>query len=66
MSAVATLVATVAAAAGAVALYRYIDGKSRAFRDALDDVRKHARAERQGEVIDYERDPASGVFKPKD
>ena len=66
MSAVATLVATVAAAAGAVALYRFVDGKSRAFRDALSDAHKRARSERQGEIIDYERDPASGVFKPKD
>ena len=66
MGAVTTLVATVAVAAGAVALYRFIDGRSRAFRNALDDVRKRAGAERQGEIIDYERDPASGVFKPKD
>lgn len=66
MGAVTTLVATVAAAAGAVALYRYVDNKSRAFRESLNEVRERARAERSGRVIDYERDPASGVYRPKD
>lgn len=66
MGAVTTLVATVAAAAGAVALYRYVDNKSRAFRQSLNEVRQRARSERGGHVIDYERDPESGVYRPKD
>ncbi len=65
MGAVTTLVATVAAAAGAVALYRFIDSKSREFRAVLSETKKRASAERAGKVIDYERDPESGVYKPK-
>ena len=66
MGAVTTLVATVAAAAGAVALYRYIDNQTREFRDVLSDAKKRASAKRPGKVIDYERDPVSGVYKPRD
>lgn len=69
MSAVAALAATVVAAVGAVAAYRYIDGRARAVRDAVDELRRHA-AGRAGEdvdprTIDYERDPSSGVYRPK-
>ena len=62
MGAVTTLVATVAAAAGAVALYRYVDKQTKDLRDAL----RGAREPNAGKpVIDYERDPESGVYKPK-
>lgn len=64
MSAVATLAATVVAAAGAVAIYRYVDKKTREFSDAVKSVRDGASSE--GRVIDYERDPSSGVYRPKD
>lgn len=60
MGAVTTLVATVAVAAGGVALYRFIDRQTRQFKDAI----KEARG-RDGAIIDYERDPDSGVYKPK-
>ncbi len=66
MSAVTTLVATVAAAAGAVALYRFAERRSRPLRDAIAELRKSSRAGAQGAVIDYEQDPDSGVFRPKD
>jgi len=65
MGAVTTLVATVAAAAGAVALYRFIDKQSRDFRAVLSEAKKRAAEQRAKIVIDYERDPVSGVYKPK-
>ncbi|MEM9619963.1 MAG: hypothetical protein AAF936_18565 [Pseudomonadota bacterium] len=61
MGAVTTLVATVAAAAGAVALYRFVDRQTREFKDALRDKTKRS----SDMIIDYERDPESGVYKPK-
>ncbi len=65
MGAVTTLVATVAAAAGAVALYRFIDKQSRDIRAVLSEAKKRADVQRSKVVIDYERDPDSGVYKPK-
>lgn len=65
MGAAATLATVVAAAAGGVALYRFLEGRKRAFRDALSDVRARANARRGDKIIDYERDPESGVFRPK-
>lgn len=66
MSAVTTLAASVAVAVGAAALYRYAERRSRPLRDAVSEMRKAARGEREsGAVIDYERDPESGVYKPK-
>lgn len=66
MSAVATLVATVAAAAGAVALYRVAERRSRPLRSAIAELRKSSRTSGAGAVLDYEQDPESGVFRPKD
>lgn len=66
MSAVTTLVATVAAAAGAVALYRFIDRQTKEFRNALSDVKKGGKSATSHKVIDFERDPVSGAFRPKD
>lgn len=64
MSAVTTLVATVAAAAGAVALIRVAEKRMRPLRKALNEMRKAA-SSTSGDVIDYEQDPESGVFRPK-
>ncbi len=64
MGAVTTLLATVAAAAGAVAVYRYADRKAQEMRDAFKSAQRRAGAA-STTVLDYERDPASGVFKPK-
>lgn len=66
MSAVTTLAATVAAAVGAVALYRYAERRTRPLRDAISEMRKAAKGEKPGAVIDYERDPESGVYKPRE
>ena len=66
MSAVATLAATIVAAAGAVAACRYVGRKTRAFREAVDELRERARGEPEAHIIDYERDPSSGVYRPKE
>lgn len=65
MSAVTTLAVTIAAAAGAVALCRYAEKRTRPLRAAIDEIRKTARAKGSDAVLDYEQDPDSGVFKPK-
>lgn len=65
MGAVTTLVATVAAAAGAVVAYRFIDNKRREFREIFTDGKKRG-DNGSATVIDYERDPESGVYRPKD
>lgn len=62
MGAVTTLAVTVAAVAGGVALYRFVDRQAKDLRDAIRDVK---RGPADGGVIDYERDPDSGVYKPK-
>lgn len=70
MSAVTALAASIAAAAGAVAIYRFIDRRSRPLRAALSELRREAgraaRGKPPADVIDYERDPVSGVYKPKE
>ncbi len=65
MSAVTTLAVTVAAAAGAVALFRFTERRTRPLRRTLDELRKTGEAKTAGAVLDYEQDPESGVFKPK-
>ncbi len=64
MSAVTTIVATVAAAAGAVAFVRFAERRTRNLRRAIVEVKKSA-AKSRGAVLDYEQDPESGVFRPK-
>lgn len=61
MGAVTTLVATVAAAAGAVAFYRFVDRQARGLKESL---RDKAGSEKKI-VLDYERDPDSGVYRQK-
>ncbi|MEO1252394.1 MAG: hypothetical protein AAFW81_08620 [Pseudomonadota bacterium] len=63
MGGVLTLAVSVVAAAGAVAAFRYLERK-RSEVETL--MRKSARAAR-GDVktLDYERDPATGVFRPR-
>lgn len=65
MSGVLTLAATIAAAAGAVAAYRFVDRKQREFSDMLKDVRRGGAGKDGGTVIDYERDE-DGVYRPRD
>lgn len=65
MGAAATLATVIAAAVGGVALYRFLERRNRNFREIFHDARARANARRGDKVIDYERDPASGVFRPK-
>ena len=63
MGSVLTLAATVAAAAGAVAAYRFIDRRRGGLGDFLRGGR--GRPENEDAVIDYEKDPETGVFRPR-
>ncbi len=65
MGAVTTLAVTIAAAAGGVALYRFVNRQRREFTEIFNQAKARAGGPRDGKVIDYERDPASGVYKPK-
>lgn len=65
MGAAATLATVVAAAAGGVALYRFLERRRRELRKIFNDARARAGARRAENIIDYERDPESGVFRPK-
>lgn len=65
MSGVLTLAASVAAAAGVIAVVRYVDKRKSILTDFLskrDDADKNT----SGTVLDYEQDPATGVFRPRD
>lgn len=63
MAEVTTVVAGVVAAVGAVAAYRYAKKRMKAFRSALRSV---ARGEKpEDAVIDFERDPETGVYRAK-
>ncbi|MEM8935918.1 MAG: hypothetical protein AAGC77_05880 [Pseudomonadota bacterium] len=63
MSTVATLALTVAATIGAVGLVRYAKKRARGMRDFIDEARRSSKGDAQ--TIEYEKDPESGIFKPK-
>ena len=65
MGAVTTLATVIAAAAGGVAIYRFIERRNRAFKKIFNDAKARAGGPRNERIIDYERDPESGVFRPK-
>ena len=65
MGAVATILTTIAATAGAVAAYRFVDGKRRELREFLREAQTQGRPQCGEKVVDYERDPETGVYKPK-
>ena len=62
MGGVLTAAATIAAAVGAAAAYRYIDRRRKGFGDVLRRVRD---GEKSGKIIDAERDPETGVYRPR-
>ncbi len=62
MGGVLTAAATIAAAVGAVAAYRYIDRRRQDFTDIL---RRVGDREQRGKVIDCEQDPETGVYRPR-
>jgi len=65
MSAVTTFAAMIAATAGGVALYRFAQRRKHALREYLRDSKVRANGRQSEMIIDYERDPESGVFRPK-
>ena len=63
MGGVAAIVTTVVATASAVALFRFAESKRQEIKDMLNQARRAG--DRDREIIDYERDPETGVYKPK-
>jgi hypothetical protein len=62
MGSVAGVLAGFVVIGGAVALVRAAGKRADALRKALEEIRRGAPA---GAVIDCERDPSTGVFRPK-
>lgn len=64
MSAMTGILAGLVTAAGALALYRYAERRARALRAAVGEMRRDPRrADRP--VLDFERDPDTGVYRSK-
>ena len=63
MGAISSIVAGFVVVGGAVTLYRFAKRKSAEFQDAVEEFRRSASGE--GGVIEFERDPATGVFRSK-
>lgn len=64
MNSVTGIIAGFLVIGGAVALYRFGARKAGDLRRAIDELRGEAKGP-AGEVLDFERDPATGVFKAK-
>lgn len=64
MNSVAGIVAGFIVIGGAVALYRFGARKAGELRRAIDELRGDARGP-DGDVLDFERDPATGVYKAR-
>ena len=64
MGALTGIIAGVAAVAGVAALYRLAERRARALRDAIEAARG-PRPQPGEPVIDFERDPATGVYRAK-
>lgn len=64
MSAVTGIVAGLVTAAGAVTLYRYAQRRAAELRERLEKSRTRS-ARPDAAVIEFERDPATGVFHAK-
>ena len=62
MSAVAGVLAGLVTAAGAVALYRYAERRTRSLCEQFN---AHAPTQRRPDVIDFERDPDTGVYRAR-
>lgn len=61
MGAVTGIVAGFVAVAGAVAIYRHLERRAREIASRVDDLR--GRPFRS--ILDFERDPATGVYRSK-
>lgn len=64
MNSVAGILAGFLVIGGAVALYRFGARKAGDLRRAIDEMTGEARGP-GGEVLDFERDPSTGVFRAK-
>jgi hypothetical protein len=64
MNSVAGIVAGFVVIGGAVALMRFGARKARDLKRAIDELRGDAKGP-AGEILDFERDPTTGVFKAK-
>lgn len=64
MNSVAGIVAGFLVVGGAVALYRFGARKAGELRRAIDELRGEADGA-DGDILDFERDPTTGVFKAK-
>lgn len=65
MSSVLTLAVSVAAAAGAIAAIRFVDRKQRELKDVFKPAEAKAGSDEDRLILDYERDPATGVYRPE-
>ena len=63
MSAVTGILAGVVTVAGAVALYRYAGKRVSALKDFL--AQSGSDNSGQGPILDFERDPETGDYKPR-
>jgi hypothetical protein len=61
VSEVASIAVGLAAAAGAIAVYRVVERRVAKLRKALRGERRNA----EGVVLDFERDPQTGIFRRK-
>ncbi|NWG72443.1 MAG: hypothetical protein HXY23_12685 [Parvularculaceae bacterium] len=61
MNTTAGIVAGLLVAGAAVTLVRFARRKANEFRAAIDELR--GAASESGEVLDFERDPATGVYR---
>lgn len=64
MSAVTGIIAGLATAVGVVALYRFAERRARSLRAAIDKGRGVAPGGGDP-VLDFEQDPATGVYRSK-
>lgn len=62
MGAVTGIIAGFVTAAGAVALYRLVERRTRSLRAAIDDARGRRGADA---ILDFEQDPSTGVYRAK-
>ncbi len=64
MSAMTGIIAGLATAVGVVALYRFAERRARSVRAAID-RRRGGGPYRAEPVLDFEQDPATGVYRAK-
>ena len=61
MNTTAGILAGIIVAGAAVSVYRFAKRKADQIRAAIDDVRSAA----AGDIIEFEKDPMTGVYRPR-